>query len=301
MFDVNSAICYSGYRPGQNPGLHIYPSYSQVLEDLKILEGNFHYLRMYDAGPHAQIVLEVIRRERLPFKVLLGMDLAAEQSNPGCPWGAHYSEEKLSTNRQYNDDELQRAVYLLNRYKSKLCGISIGNEAFVDWTDHKVPLERLVHFASTLKQMTNLPVTFCENYVPWMNGSLDQLAEIVDFISLHTYPLWESVDLLNALDYTNQNYQSVKKRFSDKLVLITEAGWTSNANGRGFPAEYANEAWQAAYCKDLLHWSKKSKITVFLFEAFDESWKGSPDPLEPEKHWGIYRENRTPKPVVSIF
>ena len=134
-----------------------------------------------------------------------------------------------------------------------------------------------------------------------MNGSLDKLAEVVDFISLHTYPIWESVDLQHALDYTHENYQSVKKRFSGKSVLITEAGWTSNANGRGFPAEYANEAWQASYCSDLLKWSHSNQITVFLFEAFDESWKGSPDPFEPEKHWGIYRENRSPKPVIAMI
>jgi len=36
---------------------------------------------------------------------------------------------------------------------------------------------------------------------------------------------------------------------------------------------------------------------VFFFEAFDEPWKGSKDPDEPEKHWGIYYENRTPKKV----
>jgi exo-beta-1,3-glucanase (GH17 family) len=32
-----------------------------------------------------------------------------------------------------------------------------------------------------------------------------------------------------------------------------------------------------------------------VFEAFDENWKGSPDPEEPEKHWGLYGVNRQPK------
>ena len=35
-----------------------------------------------------------------------------------------------------------------------------------------------------------------------------------------------------------------------------------------------------------------------MFEAFDEPWKGSPDPLEPEKHWGLFDVNRTPKLVM---
>ena len=36
-----------------------------------------------------------------------------------------------------------------------------------------------------------------------------------------------------------------------------------------------------------------------MFEAFDEPWKGSPDPNEPEKHWGLYTEQRKPKLVFQ--
>jgi exo-beta-1,3-glucanase (GH17 family) len=38
---------------------------------------------------------------------------------------------------------------------------------------------------------------------------------------------------------------------------------------------------------------------VYYFEAFDENWKGSSDPLEPEKHWGLYRADRTPKLALA--
>lgn len=294
-----NAICYSGYRPGQSPGLKIYPSYSQILEDLLILKDRWHYLRLYDSGPHAQLVLEVVKREQLPFKILLGMDLAAEQSNPNCPWGAYFSDEHLADNMKSNDEELQRAVYLLRHYAKQLCGVSVGNEASVDWTDHKVSTERLVFFAKHLKSLNACPVTFCENYVPWANGQLDELAGVVDFISLHSYPVWESVSVDQAMEYTKQNYASVANRFADKQVIITEAGWTSNANGQGFPAEFANEDWQTRYCVELMQWSKQENKLVFLFEAFDEAWKGSGDPLEPEKHWGIYKEDRTAKAVVE--
>ena len=36
-------------------------------------------------------------------------------------------------------------------------------------------------------------------------------------------------------------------------------------------------------------------LLVYFFEAFDENWKGSDDPFEPEKHWGIYKADRSPK------
>ncbi|MDM7861510.1 glycosyl hydrolase [Alteromonas sp. ASW11-36] len=295
---LQRAICYSGYRDGHNPGLGIFPSYSQILEDLQLLAGDWQYLRLYDAGPHAHTVLEVIEREQLPFKVLLGMDLAAEVSNPNCPWDAYYPDHKLADNRRHNDTELQRVVRLANEYSEHVLAISIGNEASVDWTDHKVETHRLVHFAVQLKGQTQALVTFCENYVPWANGQLDELAKHVDFLSIHSYPLWESQSIEHALHFTQQNYYEVADRFSDKPVVITEAGWTTNANGHAFPAHFANERWQSDYCAQLLNWCEKDGILCFLFEAFDESWKGSDDPAEPEKHWGIFRLNRQPKPVV---
>jgi len=90
-FEHANAICYSGYRTGQSPLEGAYPSYEQVREDLSILEKNWDYLRLYDCSRHADIVLRVIREEGFDFKVMLGLDMAAETSNPHCPWGAEFS------------------------------------------------------------------------------------------------------------------------------------------------------------------------------------------------------------------
>jgi exo-beta-1,3-glucanase (GH17 family) len=48
-----------------------------------------------------------------------------------------------------------------------------------------------------------------------------------------------------------------------------------------------------------MDWTRKEGILTFVFEAFDEPWKGSSDPMEPEKHWGLYTVNRKPKKVVD--
>ena len=47
--------------------------------------------------------------------------------------------------------------------------------------------------------------------------------------------------------------------------------------------------------KQLSRWCEEDCILTFIFEAFDEPWKGSDDPDEPEKHWGLFYENRSPK------
>ncbi|MEM6532339.1 MAG: glycosyl hydrolase family 17 protein [Myxococcota bacterium] len=296
-----NAICYSGYREGQSPRDQSYPSYEQIREDLLLLAEHWKYLRVYDSSPHAETVLEVIKREGLDFRVMLGIDLAAEVSNPQCPWGANFDAETLEKNRRYNAAQVESLLRLANLYPERAFAVSIGNEASVDWTDHLVPTERLVAYAEQVKAGVPQPVTFCENYVPWTT-KLAPLVEVLDFISLHTYPVWEFQSIDNALAYTEQNYYSVADRYPEVPVIITEAGWTTNANGRGIEPHNASEELQARYVSELLAWSNREKILTFVFEAFDEPWKGSPDPSEPEKHWGLFNVSRRPKAVMqSLF
>jgi hypothetical protein len=60
----------------------------------------------------------------------------------------------------------------------------------------------------------------------------------------------------------------------------------------------ASEELQALCYQQLLDWTASEKILAFVFEAFDEPWKGSSDPLEPEKHWGLFTVDRKPKRVM---
>ncbi|MBK8181081.1 MAG: hypothetical protein IPK67_19820 [Planctomycetes bacterium] len=65
-------------------------------------------------------------------------------------------------------------------------------------------------------------------------------------------------------------------------MVIGEAGWATVASEFG---DRASEASQARYVADLLRWAEQANVTTFVFEAFDEPWKGDPsDPLGAEKH-----------------
>ena len=55
------------------------------------------------------------------------------------------------------------------------------------------------------------------------------------------------------------------------------------------------------YFINIQKWSENAAIDLFYFSSFDESWKGSPEPLEPEKHWGLFYEDRTPKKVINAL
>ena len=292
------AICYSGFRNGQQPG-GINPSYEEIKEDLLLLKSHWKYLRLYDCDEHALTVIKVIKDEKLDFKLMLGAYIVAEMNNYGCPWnGGIYEEKQLKENKKNNDLKIQRLIDWANQFPEIIFSVSLGNEACVDWTDHFVPVDRVIEFAKKVKLSIKQPVTFCENYVPWLNY-LTPLAEYIDFISIHTYPVWEYKHIHEAVEYTIANYESVAKLYPKIPIVITEAGWATNSHGIGIDTEHVNEVNQKIYFEDLMNWTTKNNILNFFFEAFDEQWKGSSDPMEPEKHWGIFKTDRTPKLVLK--
>ena len=295
-----NAICYSGYREGQSPDTGVYPSGQQIREDLRLLARHWSLLRLYDCSLHAERVLQVIHEDGLPLRVMLGAYLGAEMNNFGCPWGGTYSEEQLEASRRENAAELERLVALARAHPHTVFSVAVGNEATVDWTDHFVPVLRMVEYVRWVKQRLPQPVTFCENYVPWQHKLRELVAEL-DFISLHTYPLWEYKHIHEALDYTKDNIASVARLYPGKTLVITEAGWCTHSNGRGMHAEHAVQELQALYYQDLMDWTRAEGLLCFVFEAFDEPWKGSPDPLEPEKHWGLFTVDRRPKLVMQAL
>lgn len=292
-----NAICYSGFRRGQQPG-GMYPSYEEVKEDLLLLQQNWKYLRLYDCDEHAEIVLNVIQQEKLDFKIMMGAYIEAEMNNFGCPWGGVYSEEQLQLNQQSNYTKMEKLIQMGDTFSDIIFSLSVGNEACVDWTDHYVSVNQVIEYVQLVKKSAKQPVTFCENYLPWLN-KLEPLAEVVDFISIHTYPVWEYKHISESLEYTKENYRAVAHKYPDTPVIITEAGWSTNSNGKGIAPEAVNELNQKIYYEELMEWTITENIPTFVFEAFDEEWKGSHHPLEPEKHWGLFRIDRTPKLVMK--
>ncbi len=292
------AICYSGFREGQQPG-GLYPDYEEIKEDLLLLKDHWKYLRLFDCDQHAETVLEVISREKLDFRMMLGAYINAEMNNFNCPWnGGVYSEKQLEINASTNQQKINKLIKLAKQYPDIIFSLSVGNEACVEWTDHYVPETKVLEYVKQVKAKASQPVTFCENYVPWLS-KLEELAEEVDFISIHTYPVWEYKRIDESLNYSKKNYYEVARKYPGKPVVITEAGWATHSNGKVIHPENVNEEYQKIYFEKLMKWVEKENILAFFFEAFDESWKGSAEPLEPEKHWGLFKIDRTPKMTVK--
>lgn len=296
------AVSYSGFRQGQHPDRGngaVNPSGQEVLEDLEILvRHGFRLIRVYDSGDNTRTTLELIRKHELPVKVLLGIWLDAEVSNhEGCPWLKEpIPAAKLAANAITNAAEVERGIELARRFGGIVVAVNVGNEALVDWNDHMVPLEQVIAYVRRVRAAVDQPVTVADNYLWWARHGAALAAE-VDFLGVHTYPVWEGKTIDEALAFTVANIEAVRAALPGRPVAILEAGWPTVASEFG---DAASEANQARHYGELRQWAAATNTTVFLFEAFDEPWKGNPDdPLGAEKHWGLFNVDRTPKEAMK--
>lgn len=296
------ALAYSGYREGQHPDRGsgaVNPTDAQILEDLRILiDHGFGLIRLYDTGENSATTLRLIREHELPMSVLLGIWLRAEVSNhEGCPWlDEPIPDEQLAANVLANSAEVDRGIELARRYADSVVAVNVGNEALVEWNDHMVPLEDVIEYVRRVKASIDQPVTVADNYEWWIQSGAPLAAE-VDFIGVHTYPLWEGKRVDEGLEYTIENLAGVAAALPDRPIAVLEAGWATTASE--FEA-LAGEPEQARYFDELSRWAAASNVTVFFFEAFDEPWKGDPgNPRGAEKHWGLFNVDRSPKQVMQ--
>ena len=270
---IGQAVSYSGYRDQQSPDTGVHPTREQILEDLRILEKHWQLIRMYGAGEYSELTLQVIREEKINLKMMLGAWLGKEPDHADA-----------------NIIQVNEAIRQANSYPDIVVAINVGNEALVNWSDHAVPEEKVIDYVEQVKAAVKVPVTVADNYAYWRDEGAD-LAKHLDFVTIHSYPLWERRDIDEGLSYTVENYNDVKKVIPDKALVIGEAGWATYTEGNLHVPRGGDEIKQKQYFSELMAWAQTNNLTIFWFEAFDEPWKGT----GTEGHWGLFTESRHAK------
>ena len=199
--------------------------------------------------------------------------------------------------------------------------------AWAYYVDPSVIL-KWVNYLQDLKKQHQLSrdvwITSSDNFASWGGGDkeyhtedLNKLINAVDYISMHTYPMhdthynpafWgvkeseqgfsekQKIDsaMKRAVDYAKNQYNSVvsymKSIGANKPVHIGETGWSTISNEQyGNEGSKATDEYKSAtYFEWMRDWTNHSGITCFYFEAFDENWKNSSNPLGSENHFGLF-------------
>ncbi|MBI1753880.1 MAG: glycosyl hydrolase [Acidobacteria bacterium] len=272
-----NAICYSGYRLGQHPDRQAFPTEAQVLDDLRILERNWRLIRVYGADRHSRDVLAVIRKHRLNLRVMLGIWLSGK---PG--------------KEAENQRQIAYGIHLAKAFPEAVAAVNVGNEALVSWSDHRMPEEAMVECVRQVKGSVACPVTVADDFLYWIQPG-NKLLPLIDFITLHSYPLWGHQDIEEGLPSTVSKYDQVRKLYPGKTIVFGEVGWASYTEPHAQHVPGAgSESKQKRYYEEINAWAKNQGVTAFFFEAFDEPWKGQ----GTEGHWGVFSVDRKAKPVV---
>ena len=288
---IGNGISYGCYREGQAPGVKG-PSEAEILEDLNILSPKWNLIRVYGSDDDSERVLKVIHENQLPIRVMLGIWLENETKNP---------DREVENLKQ-----VTKGIELANCFPDEVIAINVGNESQVDWSWHHMEMKNLIHYIRAVRNLTKQPVTTADDYNFWNKEHSKLVAAEIDFMALHAYPLWNGKTLENAMTWIDSVYKAAQTFHPDKEIILSETGWATLYNpekkgpgeeGTLVKTEVSIKA-QETFVTQLNSWTNENQVTLFLFEAFDEPWKGGglqSDPSVMEKHWGVFYENRKPK------
>ncbi len=233
------------------------------------------------------------------YSTLEGLDqvpaLAARHGIKALP-GA-WVDERLAR----NEAEIRNLIRIA-RDNPNVDRVIVGNE---NLTLHRLTPEQMVRYLRRVR--AELPgrvkVSTAEAWAIWLEHP--ELAEAVDFITIHTLPYWEpgGVHIDNALDFTKHMLAEVRKAYPDKPIFIGEVGWPSAGRNNGLAEpSLVNEA---LFLRHFLNWAHEEDLDYNIVEAFDQPWKMNLDGTSSEKHWGIFTVERQPKfnwigPVIEF-
>ncbi len=285
---IGNGISYGAYRDGEAPG--DLSSKANILEDLQIIAQRWNLIRLYGSGQQARNVLDVIRDNDLPIRVMQGAWISSHQT--------------AAENRA----QIDGAIELANRFPEIVVAVNVGNEIFVHWSWHRIDdMNRVIDFIREVRARVRQPVTVNDDYNFWNKQSAYRIAAEVDFIGLHAYAFWNDQTIDSAMRWTESIYRDIQRRHPEHVIAYCETGWpTSRVYGdgsyEGGLIGKAGEAEQKIFFDQYDAWVNDNRIISLYFEAFDEKWKGGFDGDDPmakaEKHWGLFYSDRSPKAAL---
>jgi glucan 1,3-beta-glucosidase len=166
----------------------------------------------------------------------------------------------------------------------------VGNEVLLRGDMTATDLANTIR---AVKARVHVPVTYADVWEFWLRNT--DVANAVDFITIHILPYWEDfpIPARDAVAHVEAIRRQVVNAFPGKEVLIGEVGWPSA--GRMREGALPSRANQARVIQEVLALSKRENFNVNIIEAFDQPWKRA---LEGTVggHWGLfYAATRAPK------
>jgi exo-beta-1,3-glucanase (GH17 family)/cellulose synthase/poly-beta-1,6-N-acetylglucosamine synthase-like glycosyltransferase len=258
-----NGLTYAPYARHDAPWVRQVPLDETLASDLQQLQGVTRRIRTYSAAQFPQLPGIASRHG-------LHLTLGA--------W--------LNKDPQSNQREIQAATEQAERYPA-VERLIVGNETILKQT---LSVEQLVAYLRATKQRTKLPVSTAEPWHVWIKHP--ELADAVDFITIHLLPYWEGVGLETAVDESFERLARVRVKFPGKAIVVGEVGYPSSGNT--IKKAQPSPAAQAAFVRQFSERARQEKLDYFLIEAYDQPWK-TIEEGRVGAYWGLFDAARQPK------
>jgi len=272
-------FAFQPFQKGQDAIEGELPSSAEIDSDLALLEGKTRAVRTYSALGTLATVPGLARRHGI--NVTQGAWLSGDPDN--------------------DERELASAIRLAND-NPNVVRLIVGNEVVLrsDRGVGDLDLNGLISYLDYTRAATRKPVSTAEPWHVWL--SHPELAEHVDFITVHLLPYWEGVDVQDSVPYVLDKIGQLKARFPGREIIVGEVGWPSD--GRTRESAVASTANQALFLRRFIDHAQREGYVYYVMEAFDQPWKERSEG-QAGAYWGVYNADRQPKfafraPIVRI-
>jgi glucan 1,3-beta-glucosidase len=263
-----ACVSYAPFRGEQTPFDQslVIPS-QQIEEDLTHLKTESDCVRIYAVNQGLDQVLPIA--EKLGLKVLMGLWIGREAKD--------------------NEIQVARGIELAKAHPATIKGIIVGNEVLLRQEQPAAALESLL---KRVKAETGLPVTYADVWEFWLRHP--ELADDVDFVTIHILPYWEDdpVPAADGVTHIDAILRMVQAEMPGKTIYIGETGYPSAGKQRERAVPGLVE--QAGFIRGFLAYAHDHGLDYNVIEAFDQPWKRA---LEGTVggYWGVFGENRISK------
>jgi glucan 1,3-beta-glucosidase len=174
----------------------------------------------------------------------------------------------LGRDRKKNRLRIDETIALAKRYREVITAIVVGNEVLLRGEMSAVDIAEVLR---EVKAATSMPVTYADVWEFWMRNR--DLAQAVDFITVHILPYWEDfpISAARAGAHVDEIRALVAASFPGKDILIGEVGWPSA--GRMREGALPSPSNQALVLQEVMARARAKNYRVNLIEAFDQPWK----------------------------
>jgi exo-beta-1,3-glucanase (GH17 family) len=276
-----ACVSYAPFRKtGETPlDPRAFVSPERIDADLRALSERFDCVRTYSQGFGLNAVPQIA--QRYGMKVLMGIWIGRDPAG--------------------NEHEIQLGIATAKAYPDVLRGVIVGNEVLLRGEQSPKALAAYVNEVRDAIHDTHVPVTYADVWEFWLH--YPQMANAVDYITIHILPYWEDepVEPKDALAHVAEVYARMKASFPGRAVMIGETGWPSEGKQRrAAAASLVNEA---RYLREFLRYAGSVDMPYNVIEAFDQPWKRQQEGTVGG-YWGIFDGNAQPKfamqgPVVE--